>query len=558
MPRIQTFDAGNLGLQPSEIGVESVAAAARREGAFYSQQAAATEQVGRSIGQMAGSAIRDAGQAALDYLDHQQISHGAATFAELTANKTAEWSKIIEGSDPHDPSVGKQFLEESLEPALDKFRQGFMTEKGQAWAEAHIDALRQHFFQQTASDISSKAKQGVTVDLDKLANKLGETVFINPNALHDQFDLAPSLVGGIVNSAPGLKGLEKSAITSEYVQKLREHLVQTASQSYITKTAQMPPWMEKYKEFIKPIELQQFQKQQVAQQKANIYYEKQTQLLQKQQADNQAKGQASDFITNNFKIDPDNPNRYLIAPDAKQKALDFLRQNHEAPSSRELFENLDRLIDHASKPGAITSNPQAKADFWTDLANPDVSLTGLELKVLHNESSGQLTPQEASTQRNAIHVMKESLDKDPILKTKIDAIKEAVGFDLMANGKDQFSNAMAAFLPVYERLKRSPAGLPPNALNLDDPNSLISQSIKDFEPKIQDRMMAHALKAVGLKSIEDMQKVNIPGFNVPPTKPAAPAAGAQAAPPSKTPAAVVHQNGHTYERQPNGKYKAID
>lgn len=526
MPRIQTFDAGtNLGLQPSEVGVESMAAAARRQGAFYNQQAGATREVGQTIARVAGGAIRDAGQVAVDYLDHQQISHGAATFAELTANKTDEWNNIVKNADPNDPSVSKQFLETSLEPALDKFRQGFMTEKGQAWAEHHIDTLRQHFFEKTASDMSSKAKKAVTVNTVNTVNQLSNTVYNDPSALDFSLKTLGTSFAGIANTSPTMRGTDAAAFSEggEVLEKAREQLVKSAALGYIEKTGQVPPWASspQYSKYINGIELKQFQKAADAQQRANIYYEKQTELLKKQQADNQAKAQASDFITNNFKIDPDNPNRYLIAPDAKQKALDFLRRNHEAPSSRELFENLDRLVDHASKPGAITSNPQAKSDFWTDLANPDVSLTSLELKVLRNESNGQLTPQEASTQRNAIKVMKESLDKDPILKTKIDAIKERVGFELMANGKEQFSNAMAAFLPVYERAKRSPAGLPPNALDLSDPSSLISQSIKAFEPNKQDRMMAHALKAVGLKNIEDLQKVNVPGFNAPPAQPPA-------------------------------------
>jgi hypothetical protein len=47
MPQLKPFDAGDIGLRPTETGVEARAATARRIGTFYNQQAGATETLAR-------------------------------------------------------------------------------------------------------------------------------------------------------------------------------------------------------------------------------------------------------------------------------------------------------------------------------------------------------------------------------------------------------------------------------------------------------------------------------------------------------------------------------
>src|ERR1044071_2017459 len=124
MPNIREFDTGQLGLQPSEIGVEATAAAARRSGAFFHEAA----QDFTTLGQRVSSAIRDAGDAAVKYLEHREISQGAANFTALQDAKTKEWNATAKSADPNDPSVATRFREESLDPSLDKFKTTFMTE----------------------------------------------------------------------------------------------------------------------------------------------------------------------------------------------------------------------------------------------------------------------------------------------------------------------------------------------------------------------------------------------------------------------------------------------
>ena len=142
MPNIREFQAPQgLGLNPTEIGVDATAGAARRVGAFYNQFGNATAELGnekaqmwRTLGNDAGTSIKDAGDVAVKYEDHQQISHGSAEFATTFNNLTQQYNAALKNADPNDPSFVGKFNEEVVQPAMDEFKSGFSTENSQAWA----------------------------------------------------------------------------------------------------------------------------------------------------------------------------------------------------------------------------------------------------------------------------------------------------------------------------------------------------------------------------------------------------------------------------------------
>src|SRR5690349_18231587 len=119
MPQIRQYEAPNLGLEPSETGVQAAASAGRLAGRFYNQAAAATERVGsltERVGAMKAAegeqfarnlagGIRDAGSVAVQYAEHQEISHGAASFAQLNDVLTNAWNDTAKNADPNDPMV---------------------------------------------------------------------------------------------------------------------------------------------------------------------------------------------------------------------------------------------------------------------------------------------------------------------------------------------------------------------------------------------------------------------------------------------------------------------
>ena len=152
MPNIRTFDTPALDLRPSEIGVEATAAAARRGGAFYNQAAQAMENLGQHV----ASTVKDAGDLAINYIEHREISNGAAKLAQIEDGYTGAWQTFA--ADPNrdwnDPTVVQQFRA-GMEPGLQQFKDSFITERGRDWAEGRVDRFREHMFSKTAADAST-------------------------------------------------------------------------------------------------------------------------------------------------------------------------------------------------------------------------------------------------------------------------------------------------------------------------------------------------------------------------------------------------------------------
>jgi len=98
MPQIPEYTAKPPGITAPETGVEAFAMAGRRIGAFYHQEG----------GELAG-ALSGAAREAQDFLDHQEISHGAVAYAGLMGDLTDEWNKTVASADPNDPTVAGKF-----------------------------------------------------------------------------------------------------------------------------------------------------------------------------------------------------------------------------------------------------------------------------------------------------------------------------------------------------------------------------------------------------------------------------------------------------------------
>ena len=138
MAQIRQYQAEGLGLRPTEAGVEAQAATGRRIGGFYNQTAANLDATGARL----GSAVKVAGDAALNYQTQRDISHGALALASTHAGLTQDWNEMAKNADPNDPSIAGRFQEEVLSPKLDKFQEAFSTEEGRKWAEHHVATSR--------------------------------------------------------------------------------------------------------------------------------------------------------------------------------------------------------------------------------------------------------------------------------------------------------------------------------------------------------------------------------------------------------------------------------
>jgi len=287
MPKIAQFDAPDLSLRPSETGVEATAAAARRGGAFFNQ---ASGEI-TSLGHMAGSALTTAGDAAVAYMDHQQISHGAPVAAELQYNLSAAWDKYKKDHpDQNDQSLNGKFNEEVLEPSLQKFQENFTTQKSQQWAQARSDHLRNSFFNITAADMSNRAGAAVMQNAMAESNLRQRTVYnderhlpgmINPGGIMDQ-DRDATL-----NANTGLKEEQRQKY-KEYVEGEKRQMVLAAAQGVAQRSNGDPDavksFADRWAKYIDPQSEQRLQKTAQGFYRADLAQKRSDQAEQRRQA----------------------------------------------------------------------------------------------------------------------------------------------------------------------------------------------------------------------------------------------------------------------------------
>lgn len=520
MPNIREFDAGALKLNPTETGVEAAAGTARRVGSFYSQQASAedtlareterlggqTQQLGREteqlgsevgsgmsdVGRRIGSSIGDAGAAAIQYLDAKQISQGSATWATLLQNTTQQWNDTVKNADPNDPTVASKFMA-SLNGQLEDFQsKGFYTEGGQKFAEAHVEALRQHMAEKTMADMSTMAGQAAVVNQQQTINSLSATVHGDPTSLDFSLAALKSSTEGILSASPNLTGVQAGAARSEILQKGAESIVKSAAIGYIEKTATMPPWASdpKYAPYINGAELQMFEKAAKTQAKVDALTTKQTEVAQRQINERTAEAAANKALTETVKLDPQT-GRPIVSPDFFKRALDIAKMP-DAPQG--LARTLLDWGEHQQnlKAETVVSDPTVKQGLTDRLFDPTNPTTRVDL--LKAVVSGKLSNADFAPMEKLVDQLEKEPLKGQIWQTAAAAVKDRlVRTDLRTGdkiGADNYAAFMQSFIPQYLAKSRSPGGVPSNALNLTDPSSMISQSLAGINSSMQDRLRA--------------------------------------------------------------------
>jgi hypothetical protein len=256
----------------------------RQTAQLGSEEERAFDQAGRAI----GGGIAAAGKQYVDYEDHKEISQGAASFATLHSDLTDQWNNVAKTADPNDTSVAGKYRETVLEPALDKFREGFTTEKAQQWAENHIDALRTHLVEKVQADMSSRAADAVAVNVRKTTNAWTNTARNDPSAVPFLLETADQSIGGIVSTSPNLKGATAAKVQTEVAQKAKEDIVRAGALGAIEKAGDPEKawqvWAQRYPDLINSQEMDQFAKTAKMYRRMNDAEGKAAQADQKRQA----------------------------------------------------------------------------------------------------------------------------------------------------------------------------------------------------------------------------------------------------------------------------------
>lgn len=355
MPKIATYEAPeSIGLRPTETGINAMAAAARRVQGNYNEAAAAQADTGHAF----ASSLKTAGEVGVRYLEHREISAGAAAYSTMYANKAREWEEIEKNADPNDPTVAERFVQERLEPDLEKFRSAFLTDRGQQWAESHVASFRQEMFKRTSAGMAALAGKAAEVNVRQTVNALATAVQSDPASLDFALGTIDSATGGLIDSNPNLRGVEAAKLKSELTQRAKEQVVKAAAFGFMEKTGgQMPPWVvdQKYAPYMPPGEIKQFQQAAKFYARADKQASEYALTLQKRAEDESLYKEVNALHTD---LIPNEGGDLVLPPDY----YDRVRAIAKMPGSERHPGVVKQLVENGARIARRTDKPEPRAE----------------------------------------------------------------------------------------------------------------------------------------------------------------------------------------------------
>lgn len=487
MANITSYKAPDLALHPSETGINAIEGAARRGGAFFNTIADDLSATGQRI----GSTIRDAGDVALQSITHQQISKGAATGTEMAADIDSEWNEVAKNADPNDPTVRQKFLEQKVEPRLQEFLDGFSTEDSQKFAEQFVDRLRNHLSTKTAADMSTLAGEAIKVNVAKTVNSLGSMVANDPSSLSFALDSVDHTITAKIGSSPTLDAETAARVHGSVLQEAKQNIVKAAVVGMITKNpnVDLDAIQQKYGEYINGTEMRMFQKAAQTQAKANALVEKQAAIAQRQIDDQNVHAAATKTMTDNVTFDQNG--QPIVDKKFFEQALDIAKKYPNAPAAAETVRTMFNWGEaQQNKEAKVVDDPTVKSDLMTRMFSPDKATTTLDL--MKARAEGKISDHTFQSLHGLVTELEQSPIKGPVWQDTISAVKgELVLSNVGLPGKDiagevNYANWAQTFIPKYLAMSRA-GTLPPNALDVKDPNSMISQSMAPYKRTVAQR-----------------------------------------------------------------------
>lgn len=493
MANIPGYDQQPLGLQPTEVGIQSRTQSAYRGRALYDQAAAALSQAGAKI----GAGIAAAGQAAVQYESHREISAGAAHGAQLIASLTDDWNGTAKGADPNDPSVAAKWREEKLEPALQQFADGFHTDQSQQWAEHFTAQTRQHLFEKTTADMSSLAATAAENNIRTVANTYSNTAINDPSAVPFLLQNVDHQIGGLVDSSPNIKGVEAAKLKLSVAEKTKEAIVKAGVYGAIMNAkdpeAVAASWSQKYPQYINGAEAETFARAARTQARTNTALEKQAQLYQRQIANQAVDAERNKIWADNVSIDANGT--VTIKPDFFRQAASLPARHLDAPEATTTARTLLDWGEHqqalAAKETKVVSDGATVHDIDSRMFLPEGQTT--EMDVLRAEAAGKLGRTDAERRVQIVRARDaDPSSRDPAFKATMDAARAQIELNAggLKIGADKYAAFVQKFLGEYQKQKRA-GTLPPNALDMTNPDSLISQSIKGYQLGVGEAVQAN-------------------------------------------------------------------
>lgn len=469
--------------------------AARRIGQLGTEGAQAKKEVGAAIGRAIGGVGQTAGEVlnTIDKHDAQQeISRGGADIVNLHDQINKEWSDTAKGSDPNDPNVAGKFRE-GLEDRYQKFVDGFRTDAGRKWAIGEVNSLRQHVFEKTAADQATMAGDALVTNIAAIKNRSSSVVRDDPTSLDAALGVVDRATDAMIANSPTLTPDQAAKVHQEVATHVKSDIVHSAIVGMAEKSPDLARKMVdsgKYRDYIDGAEAHKVID---TIDRAKREDQRWAEYQQKQKIADASQGATNEYL--DAMTTPDG--KVQVPPGMASKVLSDTRL---LPQARlELYRFQHSMLENQAKDLPVVTDPKVRQDLIARMgAEPGSpgAYTPFELYKLRAE--GKLSEKDLMIFKDAQQAnLDDPVHRGPILSSALAAAKSELTYALPGlPGKDPKGEALYAdfighFLPSYNLALRT-GNLTPNALDLRDPKSMISQALSQFKrtasQKLQDRL----------------------------------------------------------------------
>lgn len=210
-------------LHPQPQGEEALASAGVHVGRLYRQTGDDYQQAIDRVGAPIAKIVEQ-------YDTMTEISQGSAALAAMHNNFTTQWNEMASKSDPNDKSIQGKFLNDTVEPQLQKFQDGFATEKGQDWALNQVDQMRMHYEDKTNADMSARAGNATIENMKTTLNNLSDVARKDPSSMDQSIGQIDALVNATKEHNTGLLTPEQINRIDDVAHDMKNEVVKSGIQ----------------------------------------------------------------------------------------------------------------------------------------------------------------------------------------------------------------------------------------------------------------------------------------------------------------------------------------
>ena len=340
---------------------------------------------------------------------------------DVVSSKSDEWNAIAKNALPTDTTIKEKFLNDNLDPALEDFVGSFSTQKGQEWARARADQFRQHMFEKTSADMSSKAADDVEMNVKKTVNLGINTVSNDPSSLDFIRNTIKGTIGDIADSSPNLTPQANAKVKGDLGFAAERELVHAAISAVIAKGGNWKAMADDPKNaaFINRAELNTLDKQAQAEARHAEIEQKQLTIANRQEVQQKADGDINKIWGNGVTFDDSGaPN---IKAGTVKNLADVVRQYPNAP--REVLAEVSARINwiqsqQKEKKENVATDPAVKSDFLKRMDDDARPTSAAE--IWQAAAEGKLSPQDRATflgmQKNTVESKELKPERELFLK----------------------------------------------------------------------------------------------------------------------------------------------